>query len=73
MRLLIEYKPYKCRYTYIIQDNDGVKVLDFDGKDITKRVMNKPFYELLMAYKSLHDDRDFYKEMAERDEVNQLF
>lgn len=34
--------------------------------------MNKPFYELLMAYKSLHDDRDFYKEWAERDEINQL-
>lgn len=62
-----------CRYTYIIQDNGGVNILDSDGKDITKRVMNRPFYELLMAYKSLHDDRNFYKELAERDEVNQLF
>ena len=44
------------RYTYIIEDNGGVNILDSDGKDITKRVMNKPFYELLMAYKSLYED-----------------
>lgn len=64
---MVKFKPYMHRYTYIIEDNGGVNILDSDGKDITKRVMNKPFYELLMAYKSLYEDKESYKESTVRE------